>query len=320
VDTLHLVDPELRSGLEDFRRIQLSAEVLPAMREGAAELMAANPPAPVVGVGTTGATAPGPKDAPDVEVLISRRDDLDEDTPAPAILWIHGGGYVLGSAAQDTPKAERFAAELGHVVVSVDYRLAPETPHPGPVEDCYAALLWLHENAAELGVDPARLVVAGESAGGGLAAAVALLARDHGRVPLLLQALVYPMLDDRTVLDTDPNPYTGEFVWSRESNRFGWSSLLGREPGGADVPGYAAAARAGELAGLAPAFVGVGALDLFLEEDIAYAGRLLRAGVPTELHVYPGAYHGFWRVPAARMPAALQRDIGAAISRATAVD
>jgi acetyl esterase/lipase len=314
MDTRYLVDPELLPGLEDFRRIQLSADLLPLAREGAAEMLAATPPPPVPGVTTTRTTVPGPQGAPDVAVEVSRPSTTG---PVPAVLWIHGGGYVLGSAEQDRPKAERFAAELGHVVVSVDYRLAPETPYPGPVEDCCAALTWLHDNAAGLGVDPDRLVVAGESAGGGLAAAVALLARDRDRVPLRLQALVYPMVDDRTAVDPDLNPYTGEFVWTPGSNHFGWSALLGREPGGPDVPGYAAPARAGELAGLPPAFVGVGGLDLFLEEDMEYARRLQRAGVPTELHVYPGAYHGFWRVPAARVARTLQQDIVGAIARAT---
>jgi acetyl esterase/lipase len=315
MDTRHLVDPELLPGLEDFRRIALSADLLPDIRRGAAELLAADPPPPVPGVTTTRTTVPGPPGAPDVGVEVSRPSTATG--AVPGVLWIHGGGYVLGTAEQSRPKAERFAADLGHVVVSVDYRLAPETPYPGPVEDCYAVLTWLHANAADLGVDPGRLVLVGESAGGGLGAAVALLARDRGGVPLRLQALVYPMLDDRTAVDPDPNPFTGEFVWTRESNHFGWSALLGREPGAPDVPGYAAPARAGELAGLAPAFIGVGGLDLFLEEDMEYARRLQRAGVPTELHVYPGAYHGFWRVPTARVATALQQDIVGAIARAT---
>jgi triacylglycerol lipase len=177
------------------------------------------------------------------------------------------------------------------VVASVDYRLAPEAKYPAAVEDCYAALRWLHANASALGVDASRIAIKGESAGGGLAAALALLARDRGDAPIAFQVLVYPMLDDRPT--APPNPHTGEFIWTAASNSFGWSSLLVDSAGGADTPAYAAAARASTLAGLPPAFVAVGALDLFLEQDIAYASALLRAGVPTALHVYPGAYHGF---------------------------
>jgi acetyl esterase/lipase len=198
----------------------------------------------------------------------------------------------------------------------VDYRLAPETPHPGPVEDCYAALKWLYTHADELGVDPKRIAIGGASAGGGLAAALGLLTRDRGEVPLVFQLLIYPMLDDRTVTTTDPHPYTGEFIWTAEANRFGWRSLLGQEPGGPDVSPYAAAARAESLAGLPSTFISVGALDLFLEEDIEYARRLIRAGVPTELHVYPGAYHGFNLTADAQVSQVAARDQLAALKRA----
>jgi acetyl esterase/lipase len=200
--------------------------------------------------------------------------------------------------------------------VSVDYRLAPETPFPGPVEDCYAALVWLHEQAKLLGVDPARIAIGGESAGAGLAAALGLLARDRGKAPVAFQMLIYPMLDDRTGATSDPHPYSGEFIWTAESNRFGWASLLGGAPGGGDVSRYAAPARAENLAGLPPTFIAVGGLDLLLEEDLEFARRLTRAGVLTELHVYPGAYHAPDMAPEARVAQALRRDVLEAMRRA----
>jgi len=182
------------------------------------------------------------------------------------------------------------------VIVSVDYRLSPEWRFPAAIEDCYAGLAWTIAHAGELGIDPARIGVMGESAGGGIAAALALMARDRGEYGLAFQHLTYPMIDDRTCV-RPPHPVTGEFVWPAHNNHFGWSAYLGREPGGDDVPAYAAAARAADLTGLPPAYVMVGGLDLFLEENIDYARRLMAAGVATELHVYPGAFHGFDLMP-----------------------
>ncbi|HEU4324602.1 MAG TPA: alpha/beta hydrolase [Roseiflexaceae bacterium] len=316
MSTRHLVDPELAPMLAMLPPIVLNHDQLPVIRSGIeqmrAALAAATPAIP--GVEVADRRVPGPAGAPDVRVLVYRPSDVAH--PLPALLWIHGGGYVMGAAEQDDLTVKQLVSEVGCAVVSVDYRLAPETPHPGPVEDCYAALKWLHANAGELGVDRDRLAIGGASAGGGLAAALALLARDRGELPLAFQLLIYPMLDDRTVTHADPHPHTGEFVWTRESNRFGWSALLGQEPGGEAVSSYAAAARAEDLSGLPPAFINVGALDLFLEEDIEYARRLIRAGVPTELHVYPGAFHGFNGVPEAAMSQAFNRDITSALRRA----
>ncbi|MBX7431730.1 alpha/beta hydrolase [Mycobacterium sp. Y57] len=205
-------------------------------------------------------------------------------TPGPALLWIHGGGYVLGDAAQDDVLCRRFARELGVTVASVNYRLAPEHPYPAPVEDCYSALRWLSALPA---VDPDRVAIGGASAGGGLAAALALHTRDRGEIPLTAQLLVYPMVDDRTVERSGlDNP--GHRLWNQSSNRFGWRSYLG----GAD-PEVAVPARRRDLAGLPPAWVGVGTLDLFHDEDLAYAARLRDAGVPCEVTVVDGAFHGF---------------------------
>jgi triacylglycerol lipase len=233
----------------------------------------------------------------------------------PAILHIHGGGYVLGSVATNHASNMLLAADVGAVVVSVDYRLAPETPAPGSVEDCYAALCWLHEQAGALGVDPARVAVRGESAGGGLAAALCLLARDRGGPAIAHQNLIYPMLDDRTCITRQPD-HLGAFVWTPQANAFGWRSLLGQNPGAADVSPYAAPARANDLSGLPPSFIAVGALDLFLVEDMDYARRLIEAGVATELHVYPGAYHGFDVLPDAPASVRMKQDAAAALRSA----
>lgn len=240
-------------------------------------------------------SVPGPSEAPDVEVLVYR--PLESNGALPCILHIHGGGYVAGDARGNEAAHRRLVAELSCTIASVNYRLAPEAPFPGPLDDCYAALSWLVSNAEELAVDKARIGVMGESAGGGLAAGLALLARDRGEHQLAFQHLIYPMIDDRTCVTTDPGPHVGEFVWTAESNRFGWGSYLGRDHGGDGVSEYAAAARARDLSGLPPTYIATGALDLFVEENLEYARRLIRAGVPTEMKVYPGAFHGFqWAV------------------------
>ncbi|MBE9375345.1 alpha/beta hydrolase [Saccharopolyspora sp. HNM0983] len=285
----HLVHPDLRFVVEQFPAVDLSDERLGVLRGAIGDLDVGEPSAQVRTTERS-ATAPG---AQRVRVLVSRPAGAAEHD-LPVLVWLHGGGYVLGTPEMNQPLADELVTELGCVVVSVDYRLAPETPHPGPVEDCCTALRWVRANAAELGVDEARILVGGESAGGGLAAAAALLARDRDEVGLRAQLLVYPMLDDRTCVDPDPNPYAGEFVWTRAQNRYGWQALLGHEPGLPSVSRYAAAARAEDLAGAPPAFLAVGALDLFVDENIGYAHRLLRAGVPTELHVQPGAVHGYF--------------------------
>jgi acetyl esterase/lipase len=202
----------------------------------------------------------------------------------PALLWIHGGGYVFGSPGQDDVLCRRFARELGATVASVDYRLAPEHPYPAALEDCYSALKWL---ARLRSVDPARVAIGGASAGGGLAAALALLARDRAEVPLAAQLLVYPMLDDRTV-DRKDIDHPGHRLWNQSSNKFGWACYLGD----AD-PDIAVPARREDLSGLPPAWMGVGTLDLFHDEDLAYAERLKADGVPCDVEVVTGAFHGF---------------------------
>lgn len=302
----HLVDPEVAPLLELWPTTTLTAEILPLARSRTIPL----PPFETAGVTAERRNVPGPAGAPDIGLHIYRPES--GDGPFPAIYHIHGGGYVLG-AAKDLEGVHRgMVRALGCVLVSVDYRLAPETVFPGAIEDCYAGLRWLFGEAAALGVDNARIGVMGESAGGGLAAALALLARDRGEFPLAFQHLIYPMIDDRTCIATDPNPYVGEFIWHAANNRFGWSALLGHEPGIDGVSPYAAAARATDLSGLPPAFISTGSLDLFLEEDMEYARRLLRAGVPTEFHIHPGGFHAYDIMPNARVSeAARNTSLGA---------
>lgn len=317
MNSRHLVDSELVAILDLIPATPLTQESLSTNRASSAAMLASMSVPDYPNVTVRERHVPGPEGAPDVRILLYQPTQTPRSTAA--LLWLHGGGYVSGSVDLEDIRARAMAAELGCVMVSVDYRLAPETPFPGSLEDCYAVLRWLYANAAELGVDTGRLAVGGGSAGGGLAAALALLARDRGEVPLVFQVLIAPMLDDRTVTLDPPHPYTGEFIWTRESNRFGWMSLLAQEPGSDGISPYAAAARAENLARLPATFIAVGALDLFLEEDMEYTRRLIRAGVPTELHVYPGVYHGFQMVPSAWVTQAVARDQISAIRRALQV-
>jgi len=309
MNTLHLVDPQLRPLLEVFPTMSLSDESLADARAGELPM----PPVPDCGVALDIVSVPGPAGAPAIGLHLYR--PRDATGALPCIFHIHGGGYVLGAAKDYEFLARPLAAELGCAIVSVDYRLAPETRFPGAIEDCHAGLGWTIANAATLGIDPARVGVMGESAGGGLAAALALMARDRGEHALAFQHLIYPMIDDRTCVTPDPHPVAGEFIWPAANNCFGWKALLGQEPGSDGVSPYAAAARATDLAGLPPTFIATGALDIFVDEDIDYARRLMRAGVPTELHVYSGAFHGFDMMPGPAVADAARRDSRAALAR-----
>jgi acetyl esterase/lipase len=299
----HLVDPELLPALEMFPKIELSDATVAAIR---AMQLPFNPdPELDRRVSLAARKVPGPAGAPDVGVVIVAPRELQ--APTACIVHMHGGGYVVGSAASGAPSLYGLVAALDCVIVSVEYRLAPETQFPGNIEDCYAALAWVFEHAAELRVDPKRIGVKGESAGGGLAAALALLARDRGQYRIAFQHLDSPMLDDRTCVTKDPHLFAGEFTWTPKHNLYGWTSLLGVAPGSVSVSPYAAAARAVDLRGLPPTFMTTGALDLFAEENIEYSRRLMRAGVPVELHVYPGAFHGFGLAPQAQVSSAAAR-------------
>ena len=284
----HLVDPELLPLLEAFPTVAITSENL-------AELRARDLPLPPVddcGVNWEERALDGPEAPVAVRIYKPR----SVTGPIGCIFHIHGGGFVGGSVAEVEFLHRPLAGDLECAIISVDYRIAPETKFPGNIEDCYAALAWTFAHADELGIDRNRIGLMGESAGGGLSAALALLARDRGEYPLAFQHLIYPMLDDRTCV-AEPNPFTGEFIWHAQNNLFGWTALLGEEPGGQGVSPYASPARATDLSGLPPTFIGTAALDLFVDENLEYARRLIRAGVPTELHVWPGAFHGFDLMP-----------------------
>jgi acetyl esterase/lipase len=289
----HLLDPQLAAVVDQLPQLPLARENLHARRAAYAQLMdVLLPQLPVIdGIDVTEHYAPGNAGEPPVRLLVYR--PQEQVQRLPSLLWVHGGGYVDGRADWDEHVAKSLVRDVGCCVVSVDYRLAPETTFPGAIEDCHAALCWMQASAGELDIDTHRIGVAGISAGGGLAAALALMARDRGGPALCFQVLLQPMLDDRSVLEENRHPFAGEFIWTREHNHFGWSALLGHEPGGATTSFYAAAARADSLRGLPATFISVGALDLFVEENIEYARRLIREGVPTELHVHPGACHAF---------------------------
>lgn len=209
-----------------------------------------------------------------------------------ALLWLHGGGLIVGAPPTDDGRCGAFARELGLTVVSVDYRLAPEHPFPAALDDALATWAWLQRAAPELGVDPRRVAVGGASAGGGLASSLAQRLRDEGGPQPAAQLLLYPMLDDRTAARRELDG-AGHLVWHNRSNRAGWSAYLGVAPGAPELPDHAAPARRADLRGLPPAWIGVGDLDLFLGEDRAYAERLERAGVPVAFDEVAGAPHGF---------------------------
>jgi len=291
-DRLAPIDPELRPAARQMLSLgmpPLSAATLHRGPTGAGP-----PPAPLlpdIKVAERQIAAQGA--LPTVTVYVVNADPAKR---RPAILHTHGGGFIVGAAKGELRYLQETARDLDCVIVTVEYRLAPETRYTGSTEDNYAGLKWLHSHADELGVDRARIALMGESAGGGHAAILAIRARDRGEIPLAFQALVYPMLDDRTG-STAPIPsYIATVGWSPPENRFGWQSFLGMAPGGANVPVAAVPARTKNLAGLPPAFIGVGGSDLFADEDMEYARRLTRADVPTELLVVPRAFHGFDRV------------------------
>ena len=232
------------------------------------------------------AQIPGIGTDPDVPIRIYKPESLPPN--APGLVWIHGGGMVLGSAEMDDAGSAAMAEQHQCVVISVDYRLAPENPYPAPLHDCYAALKWFAKNANSLGVSSDRIAIGGASAGGGLAAGTALMARDKGGPNLIFQLLVFPMLDHRN--ETPSSFGTSDTrVWNREANIIAWEAYLNNiEP----IPSYASPSITDDLSGLPPTYINVGTLDIFVDEDIDYAARLSQAGVPVELHVYPGAFHG----------------------------
>lgn len=293
--TIELVDPEHREIARNIPVFNPGHDTSEDIRQ---RLIAAYAIlVPPTSTGHTEQRVPGPSDAPDVRVLVYR--PAGSHSALPAMLYIHGGGFIAGTPDMCDAASARLAEEHGMVVVAVDYRLAPEARFPGPLEDCYAALAWMFECSSALGIDPGRIGVFGDSAGGGLAAALCLLARDRGVHVLKAAFLSYPMLDHRTgTLDeVVDNPFTGEFVWTRAANVFAWSLYRADHELGSPQTGYFSPTLAEDVSGLPRTFVATGSLDLFLEEGVAYALRLLRAGGTVDLRVYPGGIHAFDRLP-----------------------
>jgi acetyl esterase/lipase len=289
-DPTPYVHPELHCRIPQMQMqtsFRLTEQSLPILRESAAAWSIPALPQPV----WREQMIPGPVNSPEVRLYVVNAGGSEDSKPA--ILHMHGGGFVIGSAVGDIYMLQEIAAALDCVIVSVDYRLAPETSFPGSLEDNYVGLKWLYANASELGVDLTRIEVMGGSAGGGHAAMLAIAARNRGEVPLVYQALISPMLDDRTGSICQKPPQQGALVWTPEHNRFGWSALLGISAGAAEVPDGAVPSRVENLQGLPPAFIGVGSIDLFVDENIEYARRLIEAGIPVTLNVVPGGFHGF---------------------------
>ena len=289
---LQFVNPELRpAAVEALRHLavrpQPSFTLLPALREGI-EKSLWRPPLPAISWLERYVAGSGTQPSVTVHVI-----NAEAGRYRPAILYTHGGGFIMGSARCMVHDLQQLAQQLDCVVVAPEYRLAPEATYLGSREDNYTALKWLHDKAEELGVNPGHIAVMGESAGGGHAALLAIAARDRGEVPLAFQCLVYPMLDDRTGSTRKVPPHVGILNWSAEYNQFGWQCFLGATAGSDQVPIAGVPARTDDLAGLPPAFVGVGSLDLFHWESVEYAQRLNDTGGFAELLVVPGAFHGF---------------------------
>jgi acetyl esterase/lipase len=280
-------DPQVRAAFDAAPAMgTIRASVLNKVR---ADRNLANQGVPLSdAVERTNVMVPGPDGAPEVRLRVHR--PVGAEGELPCIYWVHGGGFVIGAPEQDDQRFDRWCQRFGVMGVAVQYRLAPETPYPGPVEDCYAGLRWVKQHGAELGIDTSKVGIGGPSGGGGLAAGLALLVRDRGEFSIDYQLLIYPMIDDTR---TSVTANWDVPVWNPDSNTFGWQSYLGELFGRDNVPGYAAASRAKDLSGLPPTFIMVGTLDGFCDEDITYAQRLNQDGVNVELHVYPGAPHGF---------------------------
>ena len=294
-----LTDPELRELAEQMPLVDFTREALPAIRTAITAMLTSGENPSTDGI--TFRERWVEREGRPALRLLHYCPDSSSDKLLPAILHMHGGGFVLGLPEMEHATNLALTRDLQCHVVSVDYRLAPEWPYPAGLDDCADALDWLCREAKALGVDPTRIGVKGESAGGCLAAALTLRDRDSGNDRIAFQHLTYPMLDDRTGTTEAVPDFVGTIVWTVSNNRFAWDCLLGREPGGLGVPAYASPARTEDLIGLPPTFLSVGTLDLFFTENLSFAARLRDAGVPVELHVYPGAFHGFDGATGARI-------------------
>jgi acetyl esterase/lipase len=312
------IDPELAALVDVLPVIDLND--MQAARDAFQQLLAALS-VDIPGIETIemeDRLVPGYEGDPDVPVRIYRP-KAPRNPPVPGVLHIHGGGFVIGSIETEHAGAARIAIDTGAVVVSVDYRLAPEHPYPAALHDCYAALTFLHAEAGALGVDTTRLAVEGASAGGGLTAATVLLARDLGGPPLCFQMLHIPELDDR--LDTPSmRTFVDSPVWNRPLAEISWRAYLGDLWGTPDIPVYAAPARATDLTGLPPAYVSTAENDPLRDEGIIYAMRLLQAGISAELHQFPGTFHGSGMVTTAAVSKRTQREATVVLRNALGVE
>jgi triacylglycerol lipase len=305
------VDPALWPLIEAFPPIDVSAQTLPGFRSAMVELSVRPDPSTHADVHIEEVQVPGGgRAAAAIRCLLLKP---AQAAPRGALLHIHGGGFVMGSPEMDLARNIELVRATGCAILSVDYRLAPEYPHPAALEDCHAALAWLAKQAAAMRISTDRIGLIGESAGGGLAAGLALLARDRRSFALACQALIYPMLIppaqsmDSAALD----PRTGHFIWTRSSNNYCWSAYAG----GAPMDPMSIAGLAPSLIDMPPAFLAVGDLDLFVHDDLAHVGRLLAAGCPVEAHLYPGAIHGFDRMVDAAVSQRYSRDLVAFLLR-----
>ena len=313
MNIIDMIDPELRAAFLAIPPMQVAdRQTILKIREvphGGMELLTRP-----LGGAHKDHMVPGPDGAPDVKV---RAYYPNQPTGSlPALVWMHGGGYFMGDLEMEDALLTILARSVNCVVLSVDYRLAPENPFPAGVEDAHAVLVWAFENPKELGIDPNRIAIGGESGGGGLAAGLGLLARDRGQVPVLFQLLLAPMMDDRAITHannriTDPRLYNSPFGQEL------WKFYLGEDYGSDRVSYYAAASRATDLSGLPPTYIGIAELDLFVDECLDYAAKLLQGGVQTQLNVYPAAFHGFNRfAPEARISRKWDADRDAALIKA----
>ena len=284
--SLHLVAPELRPILDVFKGFDVNGDTLAMLRN--------IPVSPA-------------RDTPSFEEVFIKREGSEDalrlliikpkiDVPTqglPALLYMHGGGFVFGSPETILPTMQRFAEDVGCIIVLPAYRLAPEFPFPAALNDNYLALSWMHEQAAKLEIDSSRIATGGDSAGGGHAAVLNIAVRDRGEFSPLYQFLIYPMLDDRMGSSRSPEAHSGEFIWTADNNVFGWSAYLGCAAGTSDVPAGSVPARQKDLSGLPPTLIAVGNLDLFAQENVEYGKRLAEQGVAVETKIFDGAYHGF---------------------------
>ena len=311
MSTKHLLAEELHPIIELMPNTDITADNLALFRQVGAENVVMGD-AEKAGVVREEVVVPG--EGHDVRCLLYK--PVDAAPGLPGYLHVHGGGYIMGSVEGSDFSNVQLCSKLGIVILSVDYRLAPEFPIPAPLDDCYAGLAWLHENAPALGVDRDRVGIGGESAGGGLAAALAIRARDAGDYAICHQHLTYPMLDNLTGTEAQPgDPLVGEFVWTRSRNQFGWESYLGEAPAAApQVP-----SRVEDYGGLPGTWMFTAALDLFRDENLDYAQGLLQAGVGVEVLLYPGACHGFQLLPGTSLTMRFTEDHRAALARGLGV-